>query len=79
MTTCRDLTAFLADYVGDELATAVRADFEAHIARCPDCVVFIQQYRRTIEVSHAAFDEVQPTTIPEELVNAIVRSLKSTR
>ena len=77
--TCRDLTEFLAEYVGGELDAVVRADFEAHIGRCPDCVVFIAQYRRTIEVSHAAFDEVQTETIPEELVNAIVQSLRSSR
>ena len=76
MTTCRDLTAFLAEYIGDELDVAIRDNFEAHIARCPDCVVFIAQYRRTIQVSHAAFDEVQTEPVPEELVKAIVKAMK---
>jgi anti-sigma factor RsiW len=76
MTTCRDLTEFLADYVAGDLNAGIRADFETHIARCPDCVLFIAQYKRTIEVSHSAFDDVQTEPIPEELVNAIVQSLK---
>jgi anti-sigma factor RsiW len=76
MTTCRDLTAFLAEYVGGELDAAIRDNFEAHIARCPDCVVFIAQYRRTIQVSHAAFDEVQHEPLPEGLVKAIVQAMK---
>ena len=76
MTTCRDLTEFLAEYVGGELDTAIRDNFEAHIARCPDCVVFIAQYRRTIQVSHAAFDEVQSEPLPEALVKAIVSAMK---
>ena len=76
MTTCRDLTTFLAEYIGDELDAAIRANFEGHIARCPDCVVFIAQYRRTIQVSHAAFDEVQHEPLPEDLVKAIVKAMK---
>ena len=73
---CRDITGFLDDYVGGELAVPVRVEFETHIARCPDCVTFIAQYRRTIEVSHAAFDEVQAEPLPEQLVKAIVQSLR---
>lgn len=76
MTTCRQITEFLADYIGGELNASVRADFESHIEGCPDCVTFIAQYRRTIEVSHTAYDDVQTEPIPSDLVQAILQSLK---
>lgn len=77
MTTCREITEFLADYIGGELTASVRADFESHIQGCPDCVTFIAQYRRTIEVSHAAYDDVQTAPMPNDLVHAILQSLKN--
>jgi anti-sigma factor RsiW len=76
MTTCRDLSNFLLDYVGGDLSQQVRAEFEAHIARCPDCHIFLAQYERTITVSHAAYDEVQTDPLPNDLVNAIVKALQ---
>jgi anti-sigma factor RsiW len=73
--TCRELSEFLADYVAGELPEQVRGEFAAHLSRCPDCHAFVAQYRATIQMSSAAFDDVAPEGLPEDLVRAILASL----
>lgn len=69
--TCRDFADFLADFIDDALPAPVRRRFEAHLAECPDCVAYLQQYRDTIRLTaHAGDDAALP--MPDELVRAIV-------
>ena len=69
--TCRDFADFLADFIDDALPAPVRRQFEAHLAECPDCVAYLQQYRDTIRLTaHAGGDAALP--MPDELVRAIV-------
>jgi predicted anti-sigma-YlaC factor YlaD len=76
---CRELSEFLSDYVSGELATGVAAEFEGHLGRCPDCLVFVEQYRTTVRLSADAYSD-PPPRIPEDLVEAILTALqKSTR
>lgn len=72
--TCRELIGFLADYLDGELPDAVRADFERHLALCPECVVYLDGYRDAIRLSRDAFapDGPPPDDVPEALVEAIL-------
>ncbi len=44
--TCRELTAFLDDYLAGELPAETRERFEAHLTACPNCHVYLTQYKR---------------------------------
>jgi len=68
--TCRDVTAFVMDYLDDVLPTIERAAFEAHLAACPDCVVYLASYREAVRLAktHGTVDD----HMPEELVQAIL-------
>jgi len=69
--TCRDFADFLGDFIDDALPAGIRRQFEAHLAECPDCVAYLQQYRDTIRLTaHAGDDALLP--MPDELVRAIV-------
>jgi anti-sigma factor RsiW len=81
--TCRDFADFLADYLDDALPAAIRREFEAHLAECPDCVAYLQQYRDVIRLTALAADDLASVVMssvsrtgsaamPEELVRAIV-------
>ncbi|HUL72451.1 MAG TPA: zf-HC2 domain-containing protein [Vicinamibacterales bacterium] len=77
--TCRDFTDVLVDYVAEELSATSRQTFEAHLAGCPNCRVFLAQYRHTIVVERLAMtspDEDAATPIPDDLVRAIVKALE---
>ena len=73
--TCRELAAFLMDYLNEDLPDDVRAAFDRHLALCPNCVAYVKTYRTTIELGRRAFadDEADAgTEVPDELVRAIL-------
>ena len=72
--TCRECAEFLADYLAGDLASEVRATFERHLERCPNCVNYLDQYKATIRAGKAAFanEAGDQTDFPEELVRAIL-------
>ena len=73
--TCRECAEFLADYIAGELAAEVRATFERHLQRCPNCLTYLEQYKATVRAGQAAFGadtaDEEPD-FPEELVRAIL-------
>ncbi|HWP64353.1 MAG TPA: zf-HC2 domain-containing protein [Candidatus Limnocylindria bacterium] len=70
--TCREATDFLAAYVGGELRAAQRRAFESHLAECPDCRTYLQQYELTRRLAREASDHAGEADIPGELVAAIL-------
>lgn len=73
--TCRELSEFLEDYFADELPGEVAASFSAHLERCGDCVVFMEQYRKTITMGQVIRKE-DIGAVPDDLVRAIIESVK---
>jgi predicted anti-sigma-YlaC factor YlaD len=47
--TCQRVTAMIRDYLAGELASEIAAAIEEHRRDCPDCTVFINTYRRTVQ------------------------------
>jgi anti-sigma factor RsiW len=76
--TCRELSDFLADYVAGELPVEVSVEFNGHLQRCPECHVFLEQYKVTIHLCCEAYGETGLPALPEDLVNAILASLART-
>lgn len=75
--TCRELTDFLGAYLDGELAADVRRRFDEHLAACPECAAYLETYRETVKLAKTAFadpDAPTPASVPEELVQAILRA-----
>jgi anti-sigma factor RsiW len=70
--TCREFADFLLSYVDDELTPSARAAFDGHLAVCPDCVRYLDQYLDTITATPAAFSEDAFASAPDDLVRAIL-------
>ena len=80
--TCREVVDFLMDYLGGTLHTEQRREFEAHLAVCDDCVVYVRQYEQTVALGKAAFDrpdEPAAVHVPAELVEAILAARRQQR
>ena len=76
---CKEFVEFLGEYVDEVIPIERRKIFERHLAICPDCTAYLASYRRTIEMTRASADvDVKAIVegMPEELVVAIVESLK---
>lgn len=75
--TCRELVDFLMDYLANELPESEAREFEEHLRACPSCLSYLESYRITVQLSKRLCefdDEPVPKDVPEELVQAILRS-----
>jgi anti-sigma factor RsiW len=72
--TCRELVAFVLDYLDDALPLPERVAFESHLAGCEDCLVYLRSYRETVRLgkAHGEADDGAAPDMPEDLVQAIL-------
>ncbi len=73
--TCRELVAFVMEYLDDVLPAAERTAFEMHLAECRDCAVYLRSYREAVRLGKtfgARDDERAAAEMPEDLVQAIL-------
>jgi anti-sigma factor RsiW len=79
---CREFTEFLGEYLSGKLPAEERAEFERHLAECPWCVAYLDNYRKTIQLAQTAFAAAEnaptPPDVPEELIQAILRARSRT-
>ena len=78
--TCREFAEFIADFLDGELPANERQQFERHLSRCVNCSRYLDSYRQSIALGKRAFDDEDadvPSDVPEELVEAILLSRRS--
>jgi anti-sigma factor RsiW len=72
---CREFTDFLDDYLSGAQPAGERAEFEKHLALCPQCVAYLDSYRKTVQLGKASCaDDSPPADAPDELIQAILRA-----
>ena len=60
--TCQQMTDLVLDYLNDKLAPTTKRDFQQHLRICPDCVNFLNTYKKTVAVTGSvAIDEIPQT------------------
>lgn len=69
--TCRELVAFLMEYLDGALSDPVRRLFEEHLAECPDCVAYLDSYRAAIRLGQDACRDAAVAP-PDDLVRAVL-------
>ena len=73
--TCQEFVEFIIAYLERETSAEQRAVFEEHIAACPPCLTYLDQYRDTVALGIAACREPDgpvPEDAPERLVQAVL-------
>jgi anti-sigma factor RsiW len=59
--TCVELVELVTDYLDGALSRRERARFEAHIDACGNCTEYLEQFRRTIQLTGTLREEdVEP-------------------
>lgn len=74
---CREICAFLCEYLEGELPADRLRVFEAHLRECPPCEQYLKTYKQTILLSKKCMcpGATKPPPCPEDLVKAIMRSI----
>ena len=72
---CHEISREIPLYCYGEVSSEVEERVEAHLAECPDCVAYLDGYRKTLLLGKAAYGQAEedvPAGAPEELVQAIL-------
>ena len=65
---CRELVELVTDYLEDALSRADRRRFEAHLAGCSHCTLYLEQFRETIALTGTLREEDVSPAAREELL-----------
>ena len=57
---CGSVVKLLADYLERQLPSAIRAELEAHLRKCPRCVAQLRTYESTVSLLRSLRDEELP-------------------
>jgi anti-sigma factor RsiW len=67
---CRELVEVISDYLDGALDARDRHRFDTHLAECPPCTEYVEQFRRTIAVAGRVEPEALSPEIREDLLRA---------
>jgi anti-sigma factor RsiW len=71
---CRDLSELLVDYVAGELAAEQAEHIREHLAGCSPCVIYIETYELTIQLTRQLPAVAPPATLLERLKAALAET-----
>jgi hypothetical protein len=60
------------DYLNDKLSPKVKRDLQQHLRICPDCVNFLNTYKKTVSLTRS----IPPEDIPPRVKNNILDFLR---
>jgi anti-sigma factor RsiW len=72
MMSCRELVELVTDYVEGRLDAERLARFEEHLAACPACVVYVEQFRQTI----AELGRIPPESLSPEVEEGLLAAFR---
>jgi len=70
---CQELVELVTDYLEDRLSASERARFEAHVAACSGCRVYLEQMRQTVR----ALGRLSEETIEPEARDRLLRAFRT--
>lgn len=74
MIVCREVIAFLDDYVAGALDGERRQAFDRHLTICVSCVAYLASYRETIRMAKAAYTpEIED--VPPDMIAVILATI----
>jgi anti-sigma factor RsiW len=73
--TCKELIAFLDDYVEEALPPARKDEFESHLELCASCVEYLRGYRAAIHMAKATGRDPDIDTLPADVLAEILAAL----
>ena len=74
---CQDLVGLLADYVEQQLPSAVHASLERHLSACPRCVAQVKNYQSTVTLLRTIRDDELPPELRCTLKSFLDRNCRN--
>ena len=77
--TCKQMTDLVFDYLNGKLTRAVRHEFEQHLRICPDCVNFLNTYRKTVQTTGSVVAEDIPPKVRTNILAFLRKRVRGSR
>ena len=74
---CHDLLTFMGEYVAGRLESRVHLAFEAHLAICPECVAYLNDFGAILRLAQSC--SVAPDQLPAEVPRQLIRAVQGSR
>jgi anti-sigma factor RsiW len=66
--TCRQISDLVFDYLNEKLTPATKRDFAQHLRICPDCVSFLNTYKKTVAATRSITANQLPPKVRENIL-----------
>lgn len=73
---CKEISDLLLDYVNQSLPPPLKRDFDRHLKICPDCVSFLNTYRKTIDTTQSVPVEAMPEKVRQTVLDFLRQRIR---
>jgi len=74
--TCKQIADLLCGYLNDQLSARIKRDFEQHLELCPDCVSFLNTYKKTIQATGTVDPTIMPAKVRDNILNFLRKQIR---
>jgi anti-sigma factor RsiW len=74
--TCRECAELLLEFLNGELSVERCEQIRTHLERCPPCVVYVETYQITVQMSHQLPCDELPPDVAQRLWEAMRREVE---
>jgi len=73
---CREITDLVLSYLTNELEPKVKREFERHLSICPDCVNFLNTYKKIVTVTKSVQQSDLPTRVRDNILSFLRKRIR---
>ena len=74
--TCKEMTDLIFGYLDNTLSRSVMRDFQRHLRVCPDCVNFLNTYKKTVPTSRSLRPEEMPAIVRQNILGFLRKRIR---
>jgi anti-sigma factor RsiW len=74
--TCKKATDLIIDYLDGELDPDINSAFEEHLSDCPDCVAFLNTYKKTVQIFKSLYRNISSKKMNKGIQKTIKEKIK---
>lgn len=78
-TSCKQIADLVYDYLKNNLSRDLKRDFQQHLRICPDCVSFLNTYKKTVSLTGSVRVEEIPENVRASIVDFLHKRMRKSR
>jgi len=70
------MTDLIFGYLNNTLSGSVTRDFRRHLRVCPDCVNFLNTYKKTVTTTRSLHPQEMPTIVRDNILDFVRKRIR---